>query len=235
MIQLTRKGVVFSGSNADLRDLRARFARDHYIILPRLIEPDLLETILRRIESAPFEREEFNGIVSQSLMKDPNTFDILLFLLNSPAIHRLVERITGCRRIADFRGRVYRMLAAKNDRITWHTDLSDHRLIAFSLNLTPQYFRGGVLQIKYRGSDEILHEVRNTGLGDALLLRVARRLHHRVLPVEGHVPRTAMSGWFRWEKQDFHNAIRTASSSAIISPARDADPAISSNYERTLT
>jgi hypothetical protein len=99
------------------------------------------------------------------------------------------------------------------DQIVWHTDVYDHRMVTFSLNLTAQEYRGGTLQIRYRGSEEILHEVRNTGLGDALLMRVADKLFHRVLPVEGDVPRTAMAGWFRWEKGDvnFHDGLRKAS------------------------
>jgi hypothetical protein len=52
------------------------------------------------------------------------------------------------------------------------------------------------LQIRYRGSDEILHEVRNKGPRDALLMGVANKLSHRVLPVEGDVPRTAWQGGF---------------------------------------
>ena len=212
MIQLTRRGVVFSGSAADLRALRAQFQRDHYIILPQLIEPDLLATILKRIEAAPTIQKEHDGIIMQSLIDDPFTYNLFLFLLGIPEFQRLVQRITGCRRIADFQGRIYRLNPATGDRIVWHTDVYDHRMVTFSMNLTTEEYRGGILQIRYRGSEEILHEVRNTGLGDALLMRVANKLCHRVLPVEGDVPRTAMAGWFRWEKEsvNFHDALRKA-------------------------
>lgn len=213
MIQLTRKGVVFSGNAVDLRALRVQFQRDHYIILPKLIEPDLLATILKRIEVAPSVPMEYNGVVAQSVIDDPLTYNLLLFLLCIPEFQRLVQRITGCRRIANFQGRIYRLNPSTGDRIVWHTDVSGHRMVTFSLNLTPQEYRGGSLQIRQRGSEEILHEVRNTGLGDALLMRVANNLFHRVLPVEGDVPRTAMAGWFRWEKGsvNFHDALRKAS------------------------
>jgi hypothetical protein len=211
LIQLTRRGANFSGSPSDLRAMRAQFQREHYIILPKLIEPELFQTILKRIESAPFVKKEYNGIVAQSVMDDPATFSLLLFLLNTPEFQRLVQRITGCRKIADFSGRVYRLNPGTNDRIVWHDDVSDHRMITLSLNLTAQEYRGGTLQIRRRSSEEILHEVRNTGLGDALLMRVAKDLKHRVLPVEGDVPRTALAGWFRWQKEDFHTAVRKVS------------------------
>jgi hypothetical protein len=98
------------------------------------------------------------------------------------------------------------------DRIVWHTDIYDHRIVAFFLILTVQEYRGGTLQIRYRGSEEILHEVRNTGPGDALLMRVVNKLFYRVLPVERNVPRTAKAGWFRWEKRNdnFDDALRKA-------------------------
>jgi hypothetical protein len=213
LIQLTRRGVVFSGCAADLRALRAQFQRDHYIILPQLIEPDLLATILKRIEAAPSVQKENDGIITQSEIDDPFTYNLFLFLLNIPEFQRIVQRITGSRRISDFQGRIYRLNPATGDRIVWHTDVYDHRMVTFSLNLTTEEYRGGTLQIRYRGSEEILHEVRNTGLGDALLMRVANKLCHRVLPVEGDVPRTALAGWFRWEKENvnFHDALRKAS------------------------
>ena len=221
MIQLTRQGAVFSGSAADLQALRAQFQRDHYIILPKLIEPDLLATILKRMESAPSVQKKDDGITAESVIDDPLTYNLFLFLVNIPEFQHLVQRITGCRRIADFQGRIYRLNPTTGDRIVWHTDAYDHRMVTFSLNLTTQEYRGGTLQIGYRGSDEILHEVRNTGLGDALLLRVSKKLFHRVLPVEGDVPRTALAGWFRWEKGNvnFHDALRKASQ---VSTAKQA-------------
>ncbi len=210
MIQLTRHGMVFSGSVTDLRALRAQFQRDHYLILPKLIEPELFQTILRRVEAAPFQQVEFDGITCQSIMNDPITYNLLVFLLSVPEFQRTVQRITGCRRVADFDGRVYRMSPRTDDRILWHTDAWNHRMIALSLNLTTQAYQGGALQIRDRGSEEILHEVRNTGLGDALLMRISNKLCHRVLPVQGNVPRTAVAGWFRWEKVDYHARLRAA-------------------------
>jgi 2-oxoglutarate-Fe(II)-dependent oxygenase superfamily protein len=221
LIQLNRKGVVFSGTAADLRALRAQFQRDHYIILPKLIEHELLATILKSIESAPSVRKEYDGIIAESQIDDPRSYHLFLFLLGIPEFQRLVQRITGCRKIADFQGRLYRLNPTTDEQIDWHTDVFDHRMVTFSLNLTKQEYRGGALQIRYRGSDEIVHEVRNTGLGDALLMRVASKLCHRVLPVEGDVRRTAMAGWFRWEKGNvnFHEALRKASRISTAKPA----------------
>jgi hypothetical protein len=218
LIQLTRMGAVFSGSKADLRDLREQFKRDHYIILPKLIEPELFRTIMRRVDSAKFQRREFDGVVSQSVMDEPATYHILFFLANMPSLHRLIERITGCRRIASFRGRVYQLMPVSKDHIEWHSDMSEHRMLAFSLNLTRKVYSGGSLQIRYKNSEKLLHEIQNTGLGDALLMRVAKKLRHRVLPVEGDVPRTAMAGWFRWGKDDYYDDLRKTVASTSVDP-----------------
>jgi len=213
LIQLTRQGAIFSGSASDLHALRAQFQRDHYLILPKLIEPVLLATILKRIESAPIVPKEYDGIIAQSVIDDPLAYNLLLFLVSIPEFQRLVQRITGCRRIADFQGRIYRLNPNTDDRIVWHTDVYAHRMVTFSLNLTTQEYRGGTLQIRSQSSKEILHEVHNTGLGDALLMPVTKKLSHRVLPVEGDIPRTAMAGWFRWElgNVNFHDALRQTS------------------------
>ena len=122
MIQLTSRGVVFSGSAANLRALRAQFKRDHYIILPKLIEPELLATILKRIESAPSIPKEFDGFVAQSIIDDPHTNALFLFLLCIPEFQRLIQRIAGCRRISDFHGRIYTLSPGTRDRIVWHND-----------------------------------------------------------------------------------------------------------------
>ena len=222
MIQLTRKGVVFSGCLTDLRALRAQYQRDHYVILPKLIEPSLFAEIVRRVESAPCVPREDDGIVLQSIIEDPLTYHLLQFLISGPEFQRLVQRITGCRRIADFEGRIYRLNPSTGERLVWHTDVCDHRMVTFSLNLSAREYSGGTLQIRRRDSQEILQEVRNTGPGDALLMRVAKKLCHRVLPVEGDVPRTALAGWFRWEKgaASFHDGLRRASQVA----SSGADP-----------
>ena len=221
MIQLTHHGIVFSGSAADLRALRAQYQRDHYLILPKLLEPELFATVLQRVESAPCVPREDDGIVLQSIVEDPLTFNLLKFLISAPEFQRLVQRITGCRRIANFEGRIYRLNPGTGERLVWHTDVCEHRMVTFSLNLSAREYRGGTLQIRRRDSQEILQEVRNTGPGDALLMRVAKKLCHRVLPVEGDVPRTALAGWFRWEKgtANFHDGLRRASQ--VASSAAD--------------
>ena len=209
MIRLTRSGLVLNGPPAELRQLRQQFDREHHVILPKLLEPELLEMVLRRVEAARFTPNVDDHLTSETTMQDPDTVYLLTFLFNMPAFQRVVQRITGCRRIATFNGRVYRMSASEGHHTVWHNDIVNHRMVACSLNLGREEFRGGALQLRYRDSKQILHEVHNTGLGDALLIRVSRKLVHRVSPVEGDAPKIALAGWFRWDRKDYHSALRS--------------------------
>jgi Rps23 Pro-64 3,4-dihydroxylase Tpa1-like proline 4-hydroxylase len=89
-----------------------------------------------------------------------------------------------------------------------------------SLNLSPEPFEGGALQIRETDSKKILFEIANTGLGNAVVFRVDPRLEHRVSPVAGKVPRTAFAGWFFAGECDFHTIVREeAATRAAEAPA----------------
>jgi len=214
VIQLARRGVVFSGTQRDLKALREKYERDHFLILPRLYEPTLFEEIVRRVDAAPFLPNDHDGIGLESCMNDRNTEAMMEFFPNNPAFLRLLERITGQPRIGQFRGRVYRMTSSDGHYDQWHDDWCDDRVVTMSVNLSRKAFRGGALQLRYRSSDEILREVRNTGFGDALLFPISGKLLHRVQPVEGQVPKTAFAGWFV-DTEDFLTNLRARSSSPI--------------------
>jgi hypothetical protein len=232
MMQLTRTGVVFSGCQDDLNRLRSEFDRDHCVILPKLFEPELLQTVLRRIESAKFVPLEHKGIGLEFCMEDQPTIGLLTFVANVPAFLRLIERITGCGRIGEYSGRVYRMTSRDGHYEDWHDDSEDGRMITMSVNLSPQVFRGGALQMRYRGAEEILHEVCNIGLGDALLFRVSPEFEHRVQGVEGDVPKTALAGWFISGKTFHEGARERVNRSASGDPGSISLPAVPASRRR---
>jgi hypothetical protein len=70
-------------------------------------------------------------------------------------------------------------------------------MIALSINLTSEPYRGGALQIRSSQSRELLCEVSNSSYGDALIFPVDERFEHRVCQVEGTTAKTALAGWFR--------------------------------------
>ena len=200
MIQLARRGAVVSASEQDLARLRAEFGRRHYVNLPNLLEPALLERILHEIDKATFYRRVHElgtkAPPAVELCMEPNAASALLhFLVSGDELFQVIEQITGCGRIGEFDGRVYRMLPASDHYDQWHTDAVRNRMIAMSLNLSRQPYLGGTLQIRERSSRETV-EASNAGLGDAMIFRVAPHLEHRVANVEGAAARTAFAGWF---------------------------------------
>ena len=215
MIRLTRGGTEWSGDAADLARLRDEFERQHCVRLPGLFEPGLIRQILPRIDRGPFEtllHEHDVGelrvrIKKELCLKDPATASLLNLLPNEPRFFRIVGEITGCGPIGCFHGRVYRMLPGGDHHDSWHGDAADHRIVSMSVNLTPEPFRGGQLRIRQTATGRIVHEVANTGLGDAILFRIAPELDHCVADVEGTVPKTAFAGWFESEP-DFGAWIR---------------------------
>ena len=203
LIQLTSTGVDFNGTQEDMDSLRTKYLRDNYIIFPRLYEPSLFEKIMQRVQAAPFEPHDHGDEIGHEFcMADQTTAALLDFPLNNPAFLRIIEHITGHSNIGRFWGRVYRLTDSAEQSFNWHTDANEGRVATMSINLSPQIFEGGALQLKRRGSDEILQEVYNTGLGDAVLFRISDDLFHRVLGVKGKIPKTAFAGWFR-EGEDF--------------------------------
>jgi hypothetical protein len=202
LIQLTRKGVAFTGTQADLDSLRERYDRDNYLILPQLFEPALLEEIMRRVDSAPFLPKHHVGVGNELCMDDRVTETMMSFFPNNPTFLRLLERITGEPRLGEFVGRVYRMTSSDEYYDGWHDDCCNQRVVTMSVNLSRQVYGGGALLMKRRNSDEIIQEIHNTGFGDALLFRISNQLKHRVQEVKGDIPKTAFAGWFL-EVEDF--------------------------------
>lgn len=215
MIRLTRAGVLAVPDAAEVARLRSVFEREHCVRLPGLFDADLVRQVLPRIDKGPFEtyvHEEHSGdvrflIKTELCLQDPATVSLLNLVPNDARFFALVEAVTGCGHIGCFHGRVYRMLPGGGHHDSWHDDVFEHRLVSMSVNLSREPFRGGALRIREAATGRVLHEVANTGLGDAILFRIAPGLQHCVADVEGTVPKTAYAGWFEAEP-DFTTWVR---------------------------
>ena len=169
MIQLTRSGAVARGSLDDLARFQTNFTQHHCVRIRQLVQPQLLNLILRQIATAEFyERIHEHGGVPPPIdmcMKENMASDLLHFLTNDPTFLTLVQRITGCERIGSYLGVVYRLAPGKGHYDSWHDDVHGCRIVAMSLNLSAEPFSGGLLQIRERSSGLVVHEVANTGAG----------------------------------------------------------------------
>jgi hypothetical protein len=137
------------------------------------------------------------GIGVELATTDEIVLSLLHLLTNDPKLFQIVQEITGCSPIGCFTGRVYRMTPGCEHYDSWHEDMMQDRMLAMSINLSSRVYSGGILQIRDRNSLQIIHEIANNGLGDAIIFRLQDSLQHRISNVEGTVPKTAFAGWFR--------------------------------------
>ena len=199
MIQVTRQGLAFDGTDADVELLRRSFDRHHHLVLSNFLNHEVSSLILPFVEGARYGRAEYEHIGSEFLMERNLAVDALSFLTNDVKLFGLVQAIIGCGSIACFKGRIYKLIPDPHHAFDWHDDLRDHRLIAMSINLSAGTYRGGVLQIRELRSGKIVGEVANTGFGSAVLFRISQDLQHRVTGLEGEADRTSFAGWFTSE------------------------------------
>jgi hypothetical protein len=199
-----------------LAHAHAAFHASHALLLNRFVERTLLEEWQRRIDAAPFVDRVAKGewgdrtpSVDQRI-DDRAAWGGCIFAMNDPALFATVERVTGCVPIGSFFGSIYRIVAGRRHFHSWHNDLDGNRLVALSVNLSPNGYRGGVLQIAARkeeaagreatidtpGGRPMLAEIANTGWGDAVIFEISEALEHRVNEVEAGPDKTAFAGWF---------------------------------------
>lgn len=192
--------------DASLAYLRARFAADHAVKLEAMLSVGLGERVRKRLASASFHVKVHPTGVEHCL-DDGELLDELMFLFNDPTLFRTVEAMTQCPRIGSFAGRLYRMPSAEGFGDEWHRDLTEHRMIALSLNLGDRPCEGGVLELREASTKRTLRAIPNPRFGDAVLFRLHEALEHRITPVVGDEPKLAWAGWFR-SQPDFYAELK---------------------------
>jgi len=201
MIQLTRSGLSLTDHGEEVESLRGDFDRQHCVRLRQLLAPDLLRLVQMQLDREEFYERVYHASgtpppVTLSLPQDTAVFGLLRFLVNNGQFFEVVRQIAGLGRIGCVEGDVYRMVPGLGHFDSWHDDLGGGRMLAMAINLSTEVFRGGLLQIRELESGRLVHEVANTGFGDATLFRIGSHLEHRVTPVEGAAARTVFAGWF---------------------------------------
>jgi 2-oxoglutarate-Fe(II)-dependent oxygenase superfamily protein len=184
LVRITRRGTSLLCSSAELERAAARFESEHALRLPGFIDVDLLTLLHRQIDA-----DGFTERIHAALPGRPRDLRLNQGRASARTITRHPE-------IQSFAGTVHRRIPDAGHEDAWHNDAVDGRLVALSVNLGEEPFEGGVLQIRDEREDRIVYELANTGAGDAVLIKIDKRLKHRVTPPEGRAPRTVFAGWF---------------------------------------
>ena len=208
LIQVTKSGTIFSGKEEDLKQMRTEFDQNHYLRLPKLLEPELLDFIKSYVDQTEFiEGPNPQGLGTETCIKENPASHLLHFLMNDQKLYQIIEEITGCKKIGCFDGRIYYINSHHKSYDRWHNDDGRTRMITLSINLSSGIYSGGILKIRNAESKTTLHEIPNTGFGDAIIFRIAPYLEHMVSDVEGSVSKIAYAGWFH-EEPNHHSLVQ---------------------------
>jgi hypothetical protein len=194
MIQLARSGVLVD--RKDVERMRLEFGERHFVLLPQLIEPALLNFLLPRLEQASWRQRTHEGIGVEVVPDDISSINLLHFLANTPDFLEVVQEIVGSPALTWFGGRVYRFAPNSGHYDSWHGDNVEGRNAGMSINLSERGYEGGVFEMRERSSKRMLLRFANTGLGNATLFRISKQLEHQVTEVRGDLTKTAFAGWF---------------------------------------
>lgn len=197
MIRVGETTTVRAAGDPEVALLQARFHERHAVKIPGFLEPAFLEKLQSQLRTATFTPKSHEGIGHELVCWDSPAADALLFVLNDPRLFRLVTELTGIGPIGCFIGRIYRMTPTAAHHESWHSDVGDHRLVALSINLAEEPYRGGATILREQGRPETEQFLENTTPGDALLFRIDPALEHNITDVEPGPPKTAWAGWFR--------------------------------------
>ncbi len=210
MITITKLGTKVSKQSQGLESLRTKFNQSDCILLPQLFDQQILNLIKKRLHQSLFQERNHTGIGVELCLEDKVAVNTLNLLMNNQEIFDFIQKVTGCIPIGNFSGRVYRFNPTTKHHDSWHDDLVKHRIISISVNLSEQPYSGGILQIRKRQTEQIIHEVANVGFGDAIVFRLSEQLQHRVTNVVGDHPKTAFAGWFS-SQPDFRTFLKQSS------------------------
>jgi Methyltransferase domain len=213
---------VVSAGSTQLDSARIAFERQHCVRLPRFLDDAILDRIQRYVDEGEFSARSYDGIRTDLRMDRGKAVELMLLFVNDPHLFELVRTITGCRRIGRFDGSVYRVMPGPEHEESWHGEIFGHGMVEMGIDLSTRPYSGGVLEVRDRDSQEVVHREADTEPGDAVLLRVAPFVQHRYTAVEGDSPRTVYAGRFMWFKRGSGSKLARPGSRGFTT---DAEPA----------
>jgi len=179
---------------------QSEYAETNLVLLPDLLKTNALQTLLKKINDTTFETK-FEGENDDKFGKvlyvppSKSILSVMTFMLNDEYLFRSLEKITGCKPIDNFVGRIHRSENTDHG-INWHGDNSDNRLLAITLSLGTEYYTGANFEIRKKGTTDIMRQISYIKAGDAIVFKIAPELEHRLSLLESG-RRTVCVGWFR--------------------------------------
>jgi hypothetical protein len=171
----------------------------HHLHLPQFVEADLWTLLAERLATAAFTRRVARRVHPPAVdlkLADPVLQGGLRWMLADVKLCRAIEWVTGERGLTSFNGAVYRLEPGGHHHDSWHNDVDGRRRVGITVNFSTAAFHGGELEMRDARTHDRLWRFANTAPGDALLFAIDLSLEHRIAPMRGTVPKTALAGWF---------------------------------------
>lgn len=172
----------------------------HALRLQRFFDPALAQELASSASVGRQSSRVVPAVDGVAIVTEPELVRRLNALLNADPVLRIVEKIARLRRgsIAGFRGCIATRRRAAGHFSRWHDDIvsGEERVLALSVNLSHERYRGGALLIRKKSQPMRVRRYSNDQRGDALLFRVSKDVEHRVEAVRGAQSRTVFVGWF---------------------------------------
>lgn len=194
-MQLAASGITGPPHDDVVERLAREFEANDVVVLPSFLDAEFVSLAHRLLEETPMESREHPGVGHELGTSSGTLMSALFFATNDARLHRVVEQITGTAPLEYFQGRIYRLVEV-GTYDSWHSDCSGARRIGMSINLSPEPYEGGTLEMMDVGRSPTARVIPNLSPGGAILFRIADRLRHRVTNVVGPRPKTAYAGWF---------------------------------------
>ncbi|HXG55270.1 MAG TPA: 2OG-Fe(II) oxygenase [Vicinamibacterales bacterium] len=197
MLSVGRSGLVVRDETPWVGQAQRHFTARNWVAIPGFLGGDVLRTVLDGLKAARFHDavRDCDEPVCRLVMEGDATVSMLSLFCNDPALFSIVQQITGCGPVQFFDGSVYRLTPAASIHYPWHNDFVEGRRVALTVNLSPDAYDGGVLEIREPAAPGQIQEAPNRGAGDAVLFRIGRDVEHRVTALTGGT-KTAFAGWF---------------------------------------
>jgi len=192
-----RPGVCLDLDTKTKMDLASQFESNHFVGLGQIFSPALLQEIAQQVTDVPFVPMRHGSLGVDYNMRPGPTLAMLEYLVTDERIVHTVEDSIRVQRgsLDSFFGRVYKMLP-KRDADGYHSDvdLKNRRVVAISVNLTSEPYRGGRVLMRRQGRWRRFLVSEQLAFGEAAIFRLSSHLEHKVEKVHSG-SRTNLAGW----------------------------------------
>jgi hypothetical protein len=180
-------------SPAKVGQVRKKIKTQGFFIFRQLLQKPAQRMLKAQVKQVHFRKKihlhqfvnkktKKKGLVGRDQISTGHLIKLLTFLFKDPSFINQIG--TGMNKnIGKLLGaRLYKMNSQNKGEIFWHSDFDGNRQIQLFVNLSPQTYSGGQIQIRNK---QRLWQIDDLKFGDAVVMAISQDFSHRILPVRG--------------------------------------------------